>query len=207
MFIETTRPELLPACVALVAHPDDERYQALFGTTVTTPLFGVEVPVVAHHLAQQDKGSGIAMICTWGDLTDVIWWRELDLPARAVIGLDGRLVAEAPAAELFTDAGRAVYAELAGKTVFSAKQRIVELLGEAGELEERPSRSSIRSSSTRRATARSRSSRPGSGTSPTAPATRRCAIGSSRPGARSDSIRSICGCATRTGSAASPATG
>ncbi|GAA2087591.1 valine--tRNA ligase [Pseudolysinimonas kribbensis] len=138
VFIETTRPELLPACVALVAHPDDERYQALFGTTVTTPLFGVEVPVVAHHLAQQDKGSGIAMICTWGDLTDVIWWRELDLPARAVIGLDGRLVAEAPAAELFTDAGRAVYAELAGKTVFSAKQRIVELLGEAGELEGAP---------------------------------------------------------------------
>ncbi|GMA93155.1 hypothetical protein GCM10025869_36840 [Homoserinibacter gongjuensis] len=53
--IETTRPELLPACVALVAHPDDERYQPLFGTTVTTPIFGVEVPVVAHHLAQQDK--------------------------------------------------------------------------------------------------------------------------------------------------------
>jgi valyl-tRNA synthetase len=138
VFIETTRPELLPACVALVAHPDDERYQALFGTTVTTPLFGVEVPVVAHHLAQQDKGSGIAMICTWGDLTDVVWWRELDLPARAVIGQDGRLVAEAPAAALFTDAGRVAYAELAGKTVFSAKQRIVELLQESGELEGAP---------------------------------------------------------------------
>jgi valyl-tRNA synthetase len=138
VFIETTRPELLPACVALVAHPDDERYQALFGTTVTTPLFGVEVPVVAHHLAQQDKGSGIAMICTWGDLTDVVWWRELDLPARAVIGLDGRLVADAPAADLFTDAGRAAYAELAGKTVFSAKQRIVELLRDAGDLEGTP---------------------------------------------------------------------
>jgi valyl-tRNA synthetase len=138
VFIETTRPELLPACVALVAHPDDERYQALFGTTVTTPLFGVEVPVVAHHLAQQDKGSGIAMICTWGDLTDVVWWRELDLPARAVIGLDGRLVADAPAADLFTHAGRAAYAELAGKTVFSAKQRIVELLRDAGDLEGTP---------------------------------------------------------------------
>jgi valyl-tRNA synthetase len=138
VFIETTRPELLPACVALVAHPDDERYQDLFGTTVTTPLFGVEVPVLAHHLAQQDKGSGIAMICTWGDLTDVIWWRELDLPARAVVGADGRLVAEAPAGELFTDAGRSAYAELAGKTVFSAKQRIVELLQESGETEGAP---------------------------------------------------------------------
>jgi valyl-tRNA synthetase len=132
--IETTRPELLPACVALVAHPDDERYQALFGTTVTTPIFGVEVPVVAHHLAQPDKGSGIAMICTFGDVTDVVWWRELDLPNRAIIGFDGRILAESPADGLFTDAGRAAYAELAGKTVFSAKARIVELLAESGDL-------------------------------------------------------------------------
>ena len=94
--IETTRPELLPACVALVAHPDDERYKPLFGTTVTTPVFGVEVPVLAHHLAQKDKGSGIAMICTFGDVTDVVWWRELDLPNRAIIGFDGRIIAEAP---------------------------------------------------------------------------------------------------------------
>jgi valyl-tRNA synthetase len=132
--IETTRPELLPACVALVAHPDDERYKPFFGSTVTTPLFGVGVPVVAHHLAQQDKGSGIAMICTFGDVTDVVWQRELDLPIRAVIGPDGRLLAEAPAAALFTDAGRAAYAELAGKTVFSAKARVVELLRESGDL-------------------------------------------------------------------------
>ncbi len=86
LVIETTRPELLAACVAVVAHPDDERYQALFGTTVTTPLFGVEVPVVSHHLAQKDKGSGIAMICTFGDVTDVVWWRELSLPNRTIIG-------------------------------------------------------------------------------------------------------------------------
>jgi len=132
--IETTRPELLPACVALVAHPDDERYQALFGTTVTTPLFGVDVPVLAHHLAQKDKGSGIAMVCTFGDVTDVVWWRELDLPARAIIGKDGRILDEAPAAELFSDAGRAAYAELVGKTVFSAKARVVELLKESGEI-------------------------------------------------------------------------
>ena len=133
VFIETTRPELLPACVALVAHPDDARYQHLFGKTVRTPLFEVEVPVVAHHLAQIDKGSGIAMICTFGDLTDVIWWRELDLPNRAIIGWDGRLVSDAPDA-IATEAGKAAYAELAGKTTFSAKQRIVELLTEAGDL-------------------------------------------------------------------------
>merc|ERR1712034_183388 len=76
--IATTRPELVAACVALVAHPDDERYQPLFGSTVRTPLFDVEVPVLPHPLAQPDKGSGIAMICTFGDVTDIIWWRELD---------------------------------------------------------------------------------------------------------------------------------
>ena len=133
LFVETTRPEMLPACVALVAHPDDDRYKHMFGKTVKTPLFGVEVPVVAHRLAQIDKGSGIAMICTFGDVTDVIWWRELDLPNRAIIGWDGRILAEAP--EVITSArGQEVYAELAGKTVFSAKQRIVELLQESGDM-------------------------------------------------------------------------
>ncbi|MGV8884830.1 MAG: valine--tRNA ligase [Microbacteriaceae bacterium] len=130
--IETTRPELLPACVALVAHPDDERYQHLFGTNVTTPLFGVEVPVLAHHLAQKDKGSGIAMICTFGDVTDVVWWRELDLPNRTIIGADGRIIADAP--EVLSEPAREIYAELVGKTVFSAKARIVELLQESGEM-------------------------------------------------------------------------
>ncbi len=131
--IETSRPELIPACVALVAHPDDERYQPLFGTTVTTPVFGVEVPVVAHHLAQKDKGTGIAMICTFGDVTDVVWWRELDLPNRAIIGFDGRIIAEAPDA-ITSEAGRAAFAELAGKTVFSAKQAVVEQLRASGDL-------------------------------------------------------------------------
>ncbi len=91
--IETTRPELIPACVALVAHPDDARFRDRFGDEVTTPLFGVRVPVVAHHLADPEKGTGIAMICTFGDVTDVVWWRELRLPTRSVMGRDGRLVA------------------------------------------------------------------------------------------------------------------
>ena len=133
IFIETTRPELIPACVALVAHPDDERYQKFFGKTVTTPLFGVEVPVVAHRLAQKDKGSGIAMICTFGDVTDVIWWRELDLPNRAILGWDGRILSDAP--EVITGPkALEIFAELAGKTVFSARQRIVELLTESGDM-------------------------------------------------------------------------
>lgn len=131
--IETTRPELLPACVALVANPDDERYKPYFGQTVRTPLFDVEVPVLAHPLAQQDKGSGIAMICTFGDVTDIIWWRELDLPNRTILGADGRILADAPDV-IVGETARAAYAELAGKTVFSAKKRIVELLEESGEL-------------------------------------------------------------------------
>jgi len=131
--IETTRPELLPACVALVAHPDDERYKHLFGTTVRTPVFGVEVPILAHHLAQKDKGSGIAMICTFGDLTDVVWWRELDLPNRAIMGFDGRIIAEAPDV-ITTDPALAAYAQLAGKTVFGAKAAMVALLRESGEM-------------------------------------------------------------------------
>lgn len=133
ILIDTTRPELLAACVALVAHPDDERYQPLFGKTVRTPLFDVEVPVVAHHLAQPDKGTGIAMICTFGDVTDVVWWRELQLPNRAIIGFDGRIVREAPEA-ITSERGLALFAELAGKTVFSAKAAVVAALQESGEL-------------------------------------------------------------------------
>ncbi len=134
--IETTRPELIPACVALVAHPDDARYQPLFGTEVTTPLFGVKVPVRAHPLADPEKGSGIAMICTFGDTADVTWWRELDLPARSIVGWDGRLLADAPAlgGEVWSDAALDAYASLAGKTVKQAQQKIVELLRESGDL-------------------------------------------------------------------------
>ncbi|MDR2294126.1 MAG: valine--tRNA ligase [Microbacterium sp.] len=131
--IDTTRPELLAACVALVAHPDDERYQPLFGSTVTSPVFGVEVPVLAHHLAQPDKGKGIAMVCTFGDVTDIIWWRELDLPNRTIIGKDGRIVDERPDA-ITSEAGIAAYGELIGKTVFSAKKQMVELLQASGEM-------------------------------------------------------------------------
>jgi valyl-tRNA synthetase len=136
LLIDTTRPELLPACVALVAHPDDERYQPLFGRAARTPLFGAEVPIVAHELADPDKGTGIAMICTFGDTTDVTWWRELGLPVRAVVQRDGRLRAVAwgsPGWES-TDPATAQhhYEQLAGKTVKQAQTRIVEQLVEAG---------------------------------------------------------------------------
>src|SRR4051794_37873369 len=133
LFIETTRPELLPACVAVVAHPDDERYQPLFGATVRTPLFGAEVPVVAHHLADPEKGSGIAMICTFGDLTDVTWWRELQLPTRPIVGMDGRILADPP-----DGVDTASYKRLAGKTVHSAREEVVAMLRESGDLDGEP---------------------------------------------------------------------
>ncbi|MFD0045777.1 valine--tRNA ligase [Pseudarthrobacter scleromae] len=137
IYIETTRPELLAACAALVANPDDERYQPLFGKKVTSPLFGVEVEVKAHPLAKADKGSGIAMVCTFGDLTDVTWWRELQLPTRAIVGRDGRIVSEAPE-WITTDIGREAFAAIAGKTVFSAKEEVVKLLTAAELLEGEP---------------------------------------------------------------------
>ncbi|MGI5950315.1 MAG: valine--tRNA ligase [Brooklawnia sp.] len=130
VLIQTTRPELLGACAALVAHPDDERYKPLFGTTVTTPVFDVEVPVLAHPDAEPDKGSGIAMCCTFGDLTDVTWWRELDLPTRTIIGRNGRIVGETPDWIVNTQA----YERIAGKTIFSSRAETVEMLKERGEL-------------------------------------------------------------------------
>ncbi|NGN67997.1 valine--tRNA ligase [Streptomyces sp. A7024] len=131
--VATTRPELLPACVALVAHPDDARYQGLFGRTARTPLYGIEVPVVAHRLADPEKGSGIAMVCTFGDTTDVIWWRELRLATRPVIGWDGRFRAEPPPGLAGPDA-LAAYGKLAGATVHTARERTVEMLRGSGEL-------------------------------------------------------------------------
>ncbi|GHI02021.1 valine--tRNA ligase [Streptomyces cellostaticus] len=131
--IATTRPELLPACVALVAHPDDERYQVHFGQAAASPLFGVQVPVVAHRLADPEKGTGLAMVCTFGDTTDVVWWRELRLATRPVIGWDGRFLPEPPPG-LDGDAARAAYALLAGATPHTARERVVSLLRERGEL-------------------------------------------------------------------------
>jgi valyl-tRNA synthetase len=132
LLIDTTRPELLPACVAVVVHPADERYASLVGARVTTPLFGAPVPVVAHPLAQPDKGTGAAMVCTFGDVTDVVWWRDLNLPVRTIVGRDGRLLPAAPSG--LSEVGASIYAnELAGKTVTGAQRRVVELLHESGE--------------------------------------------------------------------------
>ncbi len=138
ILIETTRPELIPACVALLAHPDDARWSELVGREALTPLFHTRVPVLAHPLVEPDKGTGLVMVCTFGDLTDVTWWRELSLPVRPVLGEDGRL-RDVPWGEPGWESvdlarARANYEELAGRSVNQARRRIVELLAQSGDL-------------------------------------------------------------------------
>jgi valyl-tRNA synthetase len=130
--IATTRPELLAACVGVTAHPDDARYRPLFGKRAVTPLFRVPVPVFPSALADPEKGTGILMVCTFGDATDVGWWREQRLALRQVIGRNGRLVPVRfgdPGWESL-DAGAAnrAWAALEGKTVAQARKVVVELL-------------------------------------------------------------------------------
>src|SRR5437899_1057950 len=130
--VDTTRPELIAACVALLAHPEDDRHRALVGREALTHLFGTRVPVLSHPLVEPDKGTGLVMVCTFGDLTDVVWWRELGLPVRSVLGPDGRLAAVpwggAGWESQDPERARARYAELQGKTIKQARRRSVELL-------------------------------------------------------------------------------
>ena len=114
--IATTRPELLPACVALYHHPADTRYQGL--TTARVPLFGYEVPVLADQDVDPEFGTGLMMVCTFGDSEDVLRWRRDHLALRLVVGPDGRL------GEL---AG-----PFAGLQVTQARAAIVKALDEAG---------------------------------------------------------------------------
>jgi valyl-tRNA synthetase len=135
--IATTRPELLAACVGVCAHPEDERYQGLFGRNAVTPLFFSPVPIFASELADPEKGTGVLMVCTFGDATDVLWWREQGLALRQLVGRNGRLAEAEFGTEAFpslrpADANR-YYAELSGKNVKQARRAIVELLrDEAG---------------------------------------------------------------------------
>ncbi|PLS26120.1 valyl-tRNA synthetase [Bifidobacterium anseris] len=137
IYIETTRPELLSACVALIAHPDDERYKPYFGKMVTSPLYHVEVPILAHPAAEMDKGAGIAMCCTFGDMTDVEWWRDLHLPTRSIIQRNGRIIMDTPD-WIRDEQGRAYFEAIEGKTTFSARKEVVEQLQAAGDMDGEP---------------------------------------------------------------------
>lgn len=134
--IATTRPELLAACVAVTAHPDDSRYKPYFGKRALTPVFHVPVPVFPSELADPQKGTGILMVCTFGDATDVLWWRQQGLPNRQIIGRDGRLLpirfGEPGWESLDAEAANRAYAQLVGLPVKKARRVVVEqLLGEA----------------------------------------------------------------------------
>lgn len=132
--IATTRPELLPACVGVTAHPEDARYKDLFGKRAVTPLFHAPVPIFPSELADPEKGTGILMVCTFGDATDVIWWREQGLASRQIIGKNGRLdpvtFGTPEFVSLKPDTANAYYAEVAGKNVKQAQKRMVELLAD-----------------------------------------------------------------------------
>lgn len=124
--IATTRPELLPACVAIFVHPSDTRYTHLIGTTASiesaafSQLPVIAVPILADGLADPTKGSGAVMCCTFGDSTDVRWWRTHQLPLRAAIGRDGRM----------TD----LAGPLAGLSITEARSRILQLLADNGQI-------------------------------------------------------------------------
>jgi valyl-tRNA synthetase len=148
--VDTTRPELLAACVAVVVHPEDDRHRHIVGATVRTPGYGVEVPVLTHDLADPDKGTGAVMVCTFGDATDVTWWRDLGLPTRVVLDVEGRIAdvgwgsAQWPATD---PAGAAAFhAPLVGATSQVARERIVASLAASGDIvgDPRPTRHPVR---------------------------------------------------------------
>lgn len=132
--IMTTRPELLAACVAVVVHPDDARFSDLIGGTAITPGFRVRVPIHAHELADPEKGTGAVMVCTYGDVTDVTWQQDLDLPTRVILSRDGRLRAVEFGSEGWESddpvAAQVLYDQIAGKYPKQAKSVVAELLGD-----------------------------------------------------------------------------
>ena len=105
--IATTRPELLAACVAVAVHPGDERYRGMKGATLAVPIFGHRVPVIEDVAVDPEFGSGAVMICTFGDKTDVYWWKQHSLDLRKAIDRQGVMTAVAgPYAGMSSDACR-----------------------------------------------------------------------------------------------------
>jgi valyl-tRNA synthetase len=133
--IATTRPELLPACVAVAVHPEDSRHRHLVGRRAATPLFHVPVRIFASERVDPEKGTGAVMVCTFGDATDVQGWREEGLPLRQVIGLDGRLLPiefVSDPASLEPARADEAYRHLVGRPVREARRAAVELLRASG---------------------------------------------------------------------------
>ena len=132
--ISTTRPELLAACVGIAAHPDDKRFKNLIGKTAITPLFEVEVPIFSSELVDKDKGTGILMVCTFGDNVDVQWWKEEKLETRIIVNKFGRLKEVDFNSQNFKSKkpkkANDFYKMIEGKNLKQAKKIIVEMLSE-----------------------------------------------------------------------------
>lgn len=122
LLVATTRPELLPACVALFYHPDDSRYQHLSSASAISPFFNKKVPVLADEAVDPEKGTGLVMCCTFGDQTDIHWYKKHNLDFVALVGLDGK----------WTNHG----GPLAGMTAHEARKKMIELLESVGALKD-----------------------------------------------------------------------
>ena len=140
--ISTTRPEMLPACVGIATHPTDPRYKDLIGKFAVSPLFHVKVPIFASELVNPEKGTGILMVCTFGDQTDVQWWRDEKLPLRQIVGREGRLqmvdFTSAHFPSLRPAEAAENYTKVLGKTVKQAQKLMVEMLQASGAMKTPP---------------------------------------------------------------------
>jgi len=133
IIIATTRPELLPACVSVFFHPEDKRYNHLVNKFAISPLFGVKIPLLADNMVDPEKGTGLVMCCTFGDQTDILWWRKHKLPTKIIISKQGRLenikfdnnCINPKRAEEFAS-------HITGLKVTEAKTKIIQLLKEEG---------------------------------------------------------------------------
>ena len=136
--IATTRPELLAACIAVVAHPEDDRYKELFGKNAIVPVFDIPVPIMPSEHAEMEKGTGIMMICTFGDSADVDWWKKSSLPIKQIVGMDGNLLdvnyGEEPFISVNKEKAQQNYARIKGLFVKKARKEMVEILREEGAL-------------------------------------------------------------------------
>ena len=135
--IATTRPELIGGCGALMIHPEHPRAKELIGKRAISPLYHVPVPIIADEAVDPEKGTGMVMCCTFGDIQDINWWRTHKLPLRIVIDRAGKMIDELPIGtddwpSLDAPAAREVVAALAGLKAEKAKAAILDILKEKG---------------------------------------------------------------------------
>jgi valyl-tRNA synthetase len=118
LVVATTRPELLPSCVCIFVHPEDDRHRHLVGKTARTPIFDLDVPIMTNEDVDREKGTGVVMCCTFGDTKDIEWWETFELPLNISIGRDGKMTGNA--------------GDYAGLKIRDARRKVLEDLESAG---------------------------------------------------------------------------